>query len=94
MRTHRTALLALLSATASAQDTPLDSDGASRVETTAPAVSRQRFDELRITLQPNPDAPWRSIAWRIDLLAAQREASEANKPLFIWAMDGHPLGCT
>jgi hypothetical protein len=28
------------------------------------------------------------------LLEAQRIAAEAKKPIFIWAMDGHPLGCT
>jgi len=37
---------------------------------------------------------WRSIPWRIDLLAAQAEAAEQRRPLFVWAMDGHPLGCT
>jgi hypothetical protein len=41
-----------------------------------------------------PDAPWRSIPWELDLLEAQRKAVESSKPIFIWAMDGHPLGCT
>lgn len=41
-----------------------------------------------------PDEPWRTIPWQTDLLAAQRLALEQDKPLFIWAMDGHPLGCT
>ncbi|HMO14711.1 MAG TPA: hypothetical protein PKD64_12600 [Pirellulaceae bacterium] len=40
------------------------------------------------------DAPWRSIPWQIDLLEAQRLAVEQSRPLLIWAMDGHPLGCT
>ena len=54
----------------------------------------QRFGELLEQLSPKTDAPWRSIPWRIDLLAAQHEAAAERKPLFIWAMDGHPLGCT
>jgi hypothetical protein len=37
---------------------------------------------------------WRTIPWETSLLAAQRAAVEQAKPLFIWAMDGHPLGCT
>lgn len=41
-----------------------------------------------------PDAPWRSIPWEMDLLKAQRMAAEQSKPIFIWSMDGHPLGCT
>ncbi len=62
----------------------------------APAVGldEQRFAELQRELTPDPAAPWRLIPWRIDLLAAQREAAAQHKPLFLWAMDGHPLGCT
>ncbi len=40
------------------------------------------------------DAPWRTIPWEIDLVDAQKMAVEQSKPIFIWAMDGHPLGCT
>lgn len=41
-----------------------------------------------------PDEPWRTIPWQTDLLEAQKIAVEQQKPLFVWAMDGHPLGCT
>lgn len=53
-----------------------------------------RFEALQRQLTPDPEATWRSIPWRIELLAAQAEAAAARKPLFVWAMDGHPLGCT
>ncbi len=46
------------------------------------------------TLCATPDAAWRSIPWELDLLKAQRLAIEKSKPIFIWSMDGHPLGCT
>ena len=36
---------------------------------------------------------WREINWRFDLLKARDEAAKANKPIFIWAMNGDPLGC-
>lgn len=39
-------------------------------------------------------AAWRTIDWQTDLIVAQQRAVEQQKPLFIWAMDGHPLGCT
>ncbi len=42
----------------------------------------------------NNDAPWRSVPWETDLLDAQKMSVEQHKPLFVWAMDGHPLGCT
>ena len=52
------------------------------------------FEKLHKQLQPSPDEPWRTIPWKISLLDAQALAAEQQKPIFIWAMDGHPLGCT
>lgn len=59
-----------------------------------PPVSSEEVEALLERLTPDEDEPWRTIPWRIDLLAAQREAIATERPLFIWAMDGHPLGCT
>lgn len=59
-----------------------------------PELNEQRFAELQRALSPDPATPWRTIPWRIDLLRAQSEAAAQHKPLFVWAMDGHPLGCT
>ena len=53
-----------------------------------------RFRELHKELRPAEDEPWRTIPWRIALLDAQQTAAKLNRPIFIWAMDGHPLGCT
>jgi hypothetical protein len=51
------------------------------------------FRSLHKQLQPT-DEPWRTIPWKIALLDAQKTAAKSRKPIFIWAMDGHPLGCT
>jgi len=59
-----------------------------------PPLSEAKFRELQTLLTPAEDTMWRQIPWRIELLEAQREAAKQEKPLFIWAMDGHPLGCT
>lgn len=37
---------------------------------------------------------WREIPWRGVFADAVVEAQEAGKPLLVWAMNGHPLGCT
>ena len=37
---------------------------------------------------------WAEIPWEPDLVSARRKASRAGKPLVLWIMDGHPLGCT
>lgn len=59
-----------------------------------PPLTEMKFRELQQLLTPDGAELWRRIPWRIELLEAQREAAEQNKPLFLWAMDGHPLGCT
>jgi hypothetical protein len=60
----------------------------------AAELTESKCRDLQAQLQPNADEPWRSIPWKIELLDAQRTAARAKKPIFIWAMDGHPLGCT
>jgi len=35
---------------------------------------------------------WASIPWRGNLLEARAKAAQEQKPVFIWAMDGKPLG--
>ena len=63
----------------------------------ATPISAPEFARIWKELVPSrtkPPEPWESIGWRIDLLAARDEAVKAGKPLFLWAMNGHPLGCT
>ena len=60
----------------------------------AAELNETEFHNLQRQLQPPADAPWRTIPWKITLLEAQRTAIQEKKPIFIWAMDGHPLGCT
>jgi hypothetical protein len=55
----------------------------------APAALSERIAELR----PETEA-WQQIPWRTDLGEARAQAAEANRPLFVWAMNGNPLGCT
>ena len=56
-------------------------------------LSLNEFKRLHTELQPGKQ-PWRTIPWKISLLDARTLAAKKQKPLFIWAMDGHPLGCT
>jgi hypothetical protein len=34
------------------------------------------------------------IPWRESLYVAINEARETDRPILLWAMNGHPLGCT
>jgi hypothetical protein len=57
-------------------------------------LSESEFRRLQEDLRPGADEAWRAIPWKISLLDAQRAAAQEGKPIFIWSMDGHPLGCT
>ena len=63
----------------------------------AGAVAQLTDEDIRALhaeLQPDESALWRTVPWQTSVLKAQQIAAEEKKPLFIWAMDGHPLGCT
>lgn len=62
--------------------------------TSSAELTDAEFRRLHQLLRPDPDEAWRTVPWKIALLDAQQTAVDQNKPIFIWAMDGHPLGCT
>jgi hypothetical protein len=61
----------------------------------SPATAGQSTAELISIISPGEgEHSWLSIPWETDLMAARRRATAENKPIFLWEMDGHPLGCT
>jgi len=54
----------------------------------------QTFTELQALIKAKPEElRWTQIPWELDLWQARRKASRVNRPLFLWTMDGYPLGC-
>ncbi len=44
---------------------------------------------------PRPaDIKWERMEWRVELGAAVQEAKALQRPILLWTMNGHPLGCT
>ena len=58
-----------------------------------PSLERAEVERLRRDVVPAGHEPWETIPWRSDLLVARDEAIRSRRPLFLWAMNGHPLGC-
>lgn len=55
----------------------------------------QEWGKLHAVLKPTPaEEQWLQIPWRTRLWEARQEAAATGKPLLLWEMDGHPLGCT
>ena len=40
------------------------------------------------------DLRWQAIPWRSSLYSAVCEAQRLDRPILLWAMNGHPLACT
>jgi hypothetical protein len=56
-------------------------------------LSLEEFKKLHREVRPSKDEVWRRIPWKLSLLEAQRLAATEQKPIFLWAMAGHPMAC-
>ena len=72
--------------------------GGHRVPTfQTPSLSAAEFSGLHSAVKPSAldhGERWTEIPWMTELHAAREKAAKESKPLFMWIMDGHPLGCT
>lgn len=60
----------------------------------AELLTPAQFKQARSVICPQPgEDKWEQINWRTNLWEARREAALAGKPILLWEMDGHPLGC-
>tara|TARA_Y100000385_G_C12840261_1_gene528458 strand:- start:415 stop:639 length:225 start_codon:yes stop_codon:yes gene_type:complete len=54
-------------------------------------VQKQLIAAIKPTAE---ESAWMRINWRTNLWQARKEAAKSGKPIYLWEMDGHPLGCT
>jgi hypothetical protein len=60
-----------------------------------PRLAGRTLAEWRERIEPAAEElVWAEIPWRPTFLEAVEEARTARKPVLLWAMIGHPLGCT
>ena len=58
-------------------------------------ISPQQFPKMHALIKPKPDeSKWEQIPWLVSLWEARQRAAAEGKPILLWEMDGHPLGCT
>jgi hypothetical protein len=61
----------------------------------APSLDDQSFARWRDFIRPRPsEESYLEIPWRESFYIAINEARETDRPILLWVMDGHPLGCT
>ena len=61
----------------------------------SPRLDAKTYEKWKAFLTPSTtELAADEIPWRPAFGAAMAEARELGKPLLLWAMNGHPLGCT
>lgn len=51
-------------------------------------------EKVRSVLPTADEELWLQIPWRLNLMEARKASVEQGKPIFLWIMNGHPMGCT
>ena len=58
-------------------------------------LTPQQFTKLHALIKPGAgEDKWAEIPWLTSLWDARQRAAAEGKPILLWEMDGHPLGCT
>ena len=61
----------------------------------ADPFSAEEFAHVHsIVIEGADEQPWQQIPWGTNLWKARQQAAAEGKPILLWEMDGHPLGCT
>ena len=62
---------------------------------TAPELTEDSFEKWRDFIRPKvEELEWVKIGWRATFWDGVVEAQRDEKPILLWAMNGHPLACT
>ncbi|MCR9247532.1 MAG: hypothetical protein NXI31_21070 [bacterium] len=72
---------------------PQDPGAASRAAEPLPAIEDFAGEFARV-LPGEAELAWRGVPWLSEFRRGLVLASEQDKPVLLWAMNGHPLGQT
>jgi hypothetical protein len=61
----------------------------------AQPLSEKTFTGYMRYLAPKPaELAWEKVDWHASYWDGVLEGHKQKKPILVWAMNGHPLGCT
>ncbi len=82
--------LCLLAIAAACGESPAGKQPTSSIE-----LNADTFAALRDQIQPSEaERAWQQIDWYPSYAEGLQAASVQQKPVLLWVMNGHPLGCT
>jgi hypothetical protein len=68
---------------------------AAALTTAPPALDEESFARWRDTIRPaKEELRWQEVPWRASFWEGVIEAQKQERPILVWAMNGHPLACT
>jgi hypothetical protein len=60
-----------------------------------PELNDRTYAQWRDHIRPSAaELSWQKVPWRATFWDAVLEAQRQEKPILLWAMNGHPLACT
>lgn len=90
--THPSRTWLFLAACVVAVATPLHAGAQGETSYTPSAQNFQKWLEF---IAPNADErSFERVGWRNEFWPAVEEARRLGRPILLWTMNGHPLGCT
>jgi len=58
-------------------------------------LNKKTYQKWYDIIKPSKeDLAWTNIPWLTTFEAGIKESIDQEKPLLLWVMNGHPLGCT
>jgi hypothetical protein len=58
-------------------------------------LTAEQFVQVKTAVKPcQGEDRWADVPWLTSLWEARKQAAAQGKPILLWEMDGHPLGCT
>lgn len=88
-------VLAALVAVSLPLSRPLFVGGSPEQDPSKPQAQGPTLEAKIADVLPKPsEEEWLKIPWRSDFAKARAEANRDGKPIFLWMMNGNPLGCT
>ena len=61
----------------------------------AQSLTDETFEKWRSTIRPEAgELKWTKVPWRATFWDAVKEGNATDKPVLLWAMNGHPLALT
>ena len=68
---------------------------ATALQAAAPVPNADNIDRWIAYIRPKPaELGFEENRWKATFWEAVVESQRTNKPILLWAMNGHPMGCT